>query len=93
MPYIVSDMALNQAFPSVHFYQRYLYCFNGMGMEYSLRRQLGGSSCGGVNRVLDWETNGLGSIPEGVIFGFFFLFFLTCPQKQSVKVSLVGFFF
>ncbi len=91
--YIVSDMVLNRAFPLVHFYQRFLYCFNGMGMEYSLRRQLCVSSCGWVNRMLDWESNGLGSFPEGVIFGNFFLFFFKlAPKNRSVKVSLVTFF-
>ncbi len=58
-----------------------------------LRRQLGVSSCGLVNRVLDWETNGLGSIPEGVIFGNFFSFFILAPKNRSVNVSLIGFFF
>ncbi len=64
-----------------------------MVMEYSLKRQLGVSSCGWMNRVLDQETNGLRSIPEGVIFGIFFLFFFKlAPKNRSVKVSLVGFF-
>ncbi len=89
IPYIVSDMALNQAFPLVHFYQS-CYCFNGMGMEYSLNRQFGVSSCGQVSRVLDGETNGLGSIPKGVIFGIFF--FLTFLQKQ-VSQGQFGWFF
>ncbi len=63
-------------------------------MEYSSKRQFGVSSRGWVNRVLDWETNGLGSTPEGDIFGnFFSFFFKLAPKNRSVKVSLVGFFF
>ncbi len=65
-----------------------------MGVEYSLRKQLDVNSCGWVNKVLDWETNGLDSIPGSVIFGNFFLFFFKlAPKNRSVKVSLVVFFF
>ncbi len=73
-------MALHQAFPLVHFYQRSLYCFSRMSMEYSLRSQVGVSSCGWVERVLDWEICGLGPIPGGVTVGNFFL--LTYAQKE-----------
>ncbi len=44
-----------------------------------------------MERVLDWETYGLGSIPESVTFGIFF--FLLALKNRSVTVSLVGFFF
>ncbi len=44
-----------------------------MGMEYSLKRLFGMSSCGWVDRMLDWENDGLGSGPKEVIFGIFFL--------------------
>ncbi len=61
-----------------------------MGMEYSLKKQAGMNDSGWVNWMLDWETNDVGSIPEGVIFGNFFFFFFyklapknyTFPQKQ-----------
>ncbi len=64
-----------------------------MGMEYSLRRQFDVSSWGWVNSMLDWETNGLGSIP-GVLFleNLFSFFFKLAPKNRSVKVSLVSFF-
>ncbi len=78
-------MTLKQAFPLAHFNQRCLYCFNGISMEYSLRRQLSVSGYGCVNKVLDWETIGLDSIPKGVR-NFFSFFFLTCPQKQVSQV-------
>ncbi len=52
-------------------------------MEYSLRRQLGVSSCGWVRRMLDWATSGLGFIPEGVIYGNFFPFFFKLAPKTG----------
>ncbi len=82
IPYIVSDIALNQAFPLVHFYQRCLYCFSGMGMEYSLRKQLGVSICDWVERVLDWETYGL-LLSLRVLFLKIFFFFLNLPPKTG----------
>ncbi len=54
-------------------------------MEYSLRRQLGVSICGRVEGVLYWETSGLGSIPEGVIFGNFFPFFFKLAPPKRVS--------
>ncbi len=64
-----------------------------MDMEYCLNRQLGARSCGWVKRVLELETNGPGSIPEGINFGnFFSSFFKLAPKNRSFKVSLVGFF-
>ncbi len=44
--------------------------------------------------MLDWETNGLGSILVGFIFGNFlsFFFFKLAPKNRSVKFSLVAFF-
>ncbi len=68
-------MALNQAFPLVYFYQICVYCFNGMGMEYSLRRHFGVRGCGWVDRVLDWETSEPGLFPGVLLFKIFFLFF------------------
>ncbi len=51
------------------------------------------SNCGWVNRVLNWETNGLGCIHEGVIFGQFFSFFLNLPPKTSqLRLVWLGFF-
>ncbi len=65
-------------------------------MEYSLERPFGVSSCGWVDRMLDWETDGLGSTP---VLNFFILnlppktgqsrlawlvFFLNCPKINSV---------
>ncbi len=73
-----------------------------MGMEYSFKRQIGACSCGWVNWMFDWETNDVGSIPGGVIFGIFFFFFffinfhpktILSPKNRSVKVSLEFFFF
>ncbi len=63
-------------------------------MEYSLRRQFGVSCCGWTNRVLDWETNGLGSIPKGVVFGIFFLFFFLnlLPKTGQSRLVWFGFF-
>ncbi len=65
-----------------------------MGMEYSLRKQLGVSCCGWVNGVLDWETNGLGSIlgGEGLFLEIFSFFFKLAPKNRSVKFNLVAFF-
>ncbi len=62
-----------------------------MGMEYSLRRQLGVSSCGWVERVLDWETYEFGSIPEGVTFGNFF--FNLPPKTGQSRLAWLVFFF
>ncbi len=52
------------------------------------------SCCDWVNRVLDWEINGLASILVGVIFGkIFFFLFLNLPPKtgQSSLVWLLFF--
>ncbi len=71
--------------------------FNGMGMEYRLKRQAGASNCGWVNWMLDWETNDVGL---WVLFLEIFFFFINLPPKtilspknRSVKVSLEFFFF
>ncbi len=52
-----------------------LILFNGMGIEYILKRQLGVICCGRISRVLDWKTNGLGSILVGLFLEFLSLFF------------------
>ncbi len=57
-------------------------------MEYSLTKHFSMNSCGWVDRVLDWETRGLGSTPGGITFENF-CFFLNVPPKtgQSRLVS------
>ncbi len=62
-------------------------------MECRLTRQFGANSYGWVDRALNWESNGLGSISGEVTFKFFFLvFFKLAPKNRSVKVVCLFFF-
>ncbi len=54
------------------------------GMEYSLSRRVGVNICGSVDRVLNWDTDGLGCTPEDVALNIFFFFFFNLPQNELI---------